>query len=507
MKSILDRIRQKVHIIDTPLEEEHLSGEEIVSDITRLIVCRNLVPVICEDMFEYINPITNEKQPLQSYIVEYILTNHPNNVCYTEKELWEILNNGYYGLSQLHNKYGYKFYEYVNKAILDDNNKIKEGIQLKTEVKEFLCKGQFPLIVTTSCFRIIENAIDGYSSYFYDPNSINDTVLNCRCVYHLFGESKPNRPECGIDDRQILKYLCKLYSTDYAPKNLASYISNNHDRRTLMFLGNNTPDWLFRFMLPPMYPIDLYSEVGKGFYIKSHERKTDAHLKSFLRDIKFETEDNLLNVIKQITLKLSTRSNIQGGHNKKYDFFISHASEDNQYARELKNILESHGLKVWYDEIDIIDGPYWQRIIDGIEQSAIFMPLVSSAYIKKKKKKKERVRLLNKYGYKVVPHDKEICLKLNKDSEIGMSGVQIELLLAESQYVNQDVPSIPVVLSDEIIELLYDDYTITPELVEKMADDSKIFPEKLFQGIQMYKFKKNNPLGFVLDWNRYKGNG
>ena len=122
-------------------------------------------------------------------------------------------------------------------------------------------------------------------------------------------------------------------------------------------------------------------------------------------------------------------------------------------------------------------------------------------------KKKERVRLLNKYGYKVVPHDKEICLKLNKDSEIGMSGVQIELLLAESQYVNQDVPSIPVVLSDEIIELLYDDYTITPELVEKMADDSKIFPEKLFQGIQMYKFKKNNPLGFVLDWNRYKGNG
>ena len=114
---------------------------------------------------------------------------------------------------------------------------------------------------------------------------------------------------------------------------------------------------------------------------------------------------------------------------------------------------------------------------------------------------------MNKYGYKVVPHDKEICLKLNKDSEIGMSGVQIELLLAESQYVNQDVPSIPVVLSDEIIELLYDDYTITPELVEKMADDSKIFPEKLFQGIQMYKFKKNNPLGFVLDCNRYKGNG
>lgn len=506
MSTPLERIKQKVHILKNPFEEEQISIEELASDIVRLIICQKLVPVICEDMFEYVNPNTNESQSLHSYIVEHILTNHPKNVFYTEAELSEILNNGYFGLSLLHNKYGHKFYEYVNKAVLGENNNIKEGIQLKKEVVDFLNKGQFPLIITTSCFRIIENSLNGYSCLVYEPNSINNMTINNRCVYHIFGESKPNRPECGIDDRQILKYLSKLYSTDYAPKNLTSYITNNQDRRTLMFLGNNTPDWLFRFMLAPMYPIDLYSEEGKGFYIMNHKSNIDAHLESFLQDIKFETEDNLLKVIKQVTTKLPDHNLNRFEHNKEFDFFISHASEDNQYAKELKTILESHGLKVWYDETEIKDGTYWQRIIDGIEQSAIFMPIISSSYINKITKRKERLKVLDKYEYRILPHDKDKCLLLNKNSEVIFSGVQIELLLAESQYANQDIPSMPIILSDEIIELLDDDYTITPDFVEEMAKDSRTLPENLFRGIQMYRFEKSKPSDFILDWDRYKGN-
>ena len=505
MNTPLERIKQRVRLINNPYAEERLSVEELVSDIVRLVLCQKLVPVICEDMFEYINPKTSESQSLQSYIVEYILTYHPKNSFYTENELIEIINNGYFGLSLLHNKYGRKFYEYVNKAVFDESNKIREGIHLKKEVQEFLRKGQFPLIITTSCFRIIENELEGYSSLIYEPNSINDTIINSRCIYHIFGESKPNRPECGIDDRQILKYLSKLYSTDYAPKNLASYVNNSQDRRTLLFLGNNTPDWLFRFMLPPIYPVDLYSEEGKGFYIRSNEREIDTHLESFLQDIKFETEDNLLRVVELVNMKLPSHSLTKSGHDKSFDFFISHASEDNKYARELKTILENHGLKVWYDETEIKDGSYWQRIIDGIENSAIFMPFVSSSYINKIVRKKDRLKMLDKHGCRTFPHDKDLCLMLNKDCEIRFTGVQIELLLAESQYINQDVPSMPVLLTDEVIELLDDDYSITPEFVEDLAKESRTLPENLFRGQQMYLFDKYTPSDFVIDWDRYKG--
>ena len=95
---------------------------------------------------------------------------------------------------------------------------------------------------------------------------------------------------------------------------------------------------------------------------------------------------------------------------------------------------------------------------------------------------------------------------INKDEDIPVSGVQIELLLAESQYSNQDVPPIPVILSDEVIESFDLDIEITAEYIENTAKDSRCLPEKLLRGIQMYLFDKNNPSSFELNWDRYKGN-
>ena len=350
----------------------------------------------------------------------------------------------------------------------------------------------------------MEEILGGYSTYVYEPNFTNDENIVGNSVYHIMGESRPNRPECGIEERQVLKFLSSLYSTDYAPKNLTSYLNNNQDRRTLLFLGNNTPNWLFRFMLSPMYPADLYEE-GHGFYLNGNKTK-DEHLERFLEDIRFEKEDELVSVLEKVTSKLPSLKSECISHNKRWDFFLSHASEDKDYALQLKVILEAHGLKVWYDDSSIKDGSYWQRIIDGIENSAIFLPLISASYIKKVTPKKRRALTLQKYGMDTLPHNAEKCLLVNKDEEIPLSGVQIELLLAESQYGNQDVPSIPVIMSNEIIETFDMDIEITAEYIENTAKDSRSLPERLFRGIQMYSFDKNIPLSFVLEWDRYKGN-
>ena len=504
MSTPLERIKNKVHIINESYANKNISIEELVEDIKRLILCKKLVPVICEDMFEFTNPDTGEKQSLQSFIVEQIVTKHPLNVLYTESEIQEMLYQGYSGMSLLYRKYGRKFYDYVNKSVLDENNKVRRGITLKKEVIEFLKKGRFTLIITTSCFKIVEEILGGYSIYVYEPNFTNDENIVGNSVYHIMGESRPNRPECGIEERQVLKFLSSLYSTDYAPKNLTSYLNNNQDRRTLLFLGNNTPNWLFRFMLSPMYPADLYEE-GHGFYLNGNKTK-DEHLERFLEDIRFEKEDELVSVLEKVTSKLPSLKSECISHNKRWDFFLSHASEDKDYALQLKVILEAHGLKVWYDDSSIKDGSYWQRIIDGIENSAIFLPLISASYIKKVTPKKRRALTLQKYGMDTLPHNAEKCLLVNKDEEIPLSGVQIELLLAESQYGNQDVPSIPVIMSNEIIETFDMDIEITAEYIENTAKDSRSLPERLFRGIQMYSFDKNIPLSFVLEWDRYKGN-
>lgn len=106
MNTPLERIKNKVHIINEPFTKESLSIEELAEDIKRLILCKKMVPVVCEDMFEYANPDTGERQSLQSFIVEQIVTKHPINVLYTETEIQEMLNQGYSGMSLLYRKYG-----------------------------------------------------------------------------------------------------------------------------------------------------------------------------------------------------------------------------------------------------------------------------------------------------------------------------------------------------------------------------------------------------------------
>lgn len=505
MSTPFERIKNNVHIINESYENKNTNIDKLVVEIKKLVQCRMLVPVVCEDMFEYINPDTGERQSLQSFIVEQIVTNYPqNDKTYTEAEIQEMLFQGYSGMSLLFRKYGRSFYEYVNEAVLDEDNKVRKGITLKREVIEFLKKGRFPLIITTSCFRIVEEILGGYSTLVYEPKFKNNESIVGNCVYHIMGESRPNRPECGIEERQVLKFLSSLYSTDYAPMNLTAYLNNNQNRRTLLFLGNNTPNWLFRFMLSPMYPTDMYEE-GRGFYLKGNKTK-DEHLERFLEDIRFEKEDEMVFVLEKVTSKLPSLQKECIVHNKKWDFFLSHASEDKEYALQLKGILETHGLNVWYDDSNIKDGAYWQRIIDGIENSAIFLPLISASYIKKVTPKKRRTQALQKNGLETLSHNPGQCILVNKDEEIPISGVQIELLLAESQYANQEVPSIPVILSDEVIETYDMDIQITAEYIENTAKDSRSLPEKLFRGIQMHSFDKNIPSSFELDWDRYKGN-
>lgn len=517
MSTPLERIKKKIHIVELHDTVDESNNEELVNEIVQLTISKALVPVVCEDMFEYVNPDTKERQSLQSYIVEHIITNHPTGY-FTEKEVQDMLNGGYAGMRLLCNKYRHQdFYKYVNKAVHDSTNKIREGIGLKEEIRDFLIKGQFPLIITTSCFQILETVLDGYTARIYKLNSKNgDPVIN-NSVYHIFGESTLSRPEsCGIEERNILQYLKSLYSTDFAPKDLLSCLDNNQNRGILFFLGSNAPDWLFRFMLLPMYPAELYQQ-GSGFYLNENHQ-TDEHLERFLKDISFEKEDEMMEILKKVISKLpsSHQDHISHNqdhisHNKKYDFFLSYASEDKEYASQLMGILEAHGLKVWNDRL-IEDGSYWQRIIEGIESSAIFLPLVSASYIKKVKLPEERIPVLQKYGLETLPHDAEMCLWVNKNKDNnkdnGLTGVQVELLLAETQYSNQEVPSIPIVLSDTIIDERFHSFPVpvTPPFVEYLANEKKLFPELLFNGLQMHNFDKNNPSSFVLDWNRYKGN-
>lgn len=62
---------------------------------------------------------------------------------------------------------------------------------------------------------------------------------------------------------------------------------------------------------------------------------------------------------------------------KGFDVFLSHNSRDKVEVRELVQALQSRGLKVWYDEFELVPGLPWQDILeDGIQNSSAAAVLV-----------------------------------------------------------------------------------------------------------------------------------
>lgn len=497
----IDRIRNNVNIIDSSEEECNHDINDVVSRIKRLHARNALVPVICEDMYEYVNPITEERQSLHSYLVEKVvekLNKRGIKLNLTETELTDIVNEGYYGMSLLRAKAGKEIYEELCDSVIDEDNEIYRGICLKDEVKKFLVACDFPLIITTSCYPIIENELNGYESYWCELETRNDVPIPKKCIYHIFGEAKPENSNWGYNDKQLLKFLRLVYTNDYSLKNLTSVINNTTSKKALLVMGNDAPDWLFRFMLTPIYGGDVYDD-GKGFYMNESNNKEENGLNQFLRDIKFEKESQLITVLNLVSQKFQK---VELFHNKyhgmKYDFFVAHASEDRESAEKLVACMRDNGLNVWVDYENIKDGFYWSRIIDALKNSAYFMPLITGKYILKNKDRSTREQSLQTIGVEDLSLEMTECMNLEKFLE----GVQIELLLADkwAKLNAKDTYSIPVILSGSE---LYDE-PITAKRIGLWGEKSRRLPQRLFWGVQMYEFNENMPQSFVLDWCRYK---
>lgn len=504
----IDRIREKVEIIkdeDSSLEN---NTEDIISNVKLLHLKGCLVPVICEDMYEYKDPVTNDRQSLHSYIVERVIDKYyrrkKKKISLTEKELEVIVNESYYGMSLLRLKTG-DLYKDIFNTVINEDYQVCDGICIKPEVRDFLMASEPSLIVTTNCFPILEKELQeiGYESYWCELETKNDRPIPAKCIYHLFGEAQPNNSNWwGYNDKQLLKFLCNSYSSDYALKNLKTYM-NNHSRKTLLILGNDSPDWLFRFILTPIYGGDIYDE-GIGFYISEGNRPENGSLEQFLREIKFEKESQLIEVLHSVTNKIKgkgPKQTPQVVRPKKYDFFVAHTGEDRDTAEKLVKQMRDNGMKVWVDYENNKDGRYWQKIIDGLKNSAFFIPLITEQYIKKCEKCSKDMKIISeKLLHNEILIDDVECVKMEKILE----GVVIELLLAERwlRQNQQDTYSIPVILKGSEVYA----EPITPQRIRNWSENSRFLPQSLFFGLQMYEFDASASDSFALDWERYKLN-
>ncbi|WP_422084148.1 toll/interleukin-1 receptor domain-containing protein [Ulvibacterium sp.] len=129
----------------------------------------------------------------------------------------------------------------------------------------------------------------------------------------------------------------------------------------------------------------LENEVYKrmrGNFIQEYKK---ARYQSILNK-EIKDTDLLIRKLKNIDLTLKDNSIKRAkDKDKKYDLFISHASEDkDDFARPLAQELSDLGLEVWYDEFTLEIGDSLRKSIDqGLLDSKFGLVILSSNFFKK----------------------------------------------------------------------------------------------------------------------------
>ena len=451
---------------------QSISQEEIRRIIIRDMVKKrnSIIPIIGEDMIVYKRKGSGEEIPFQEFIFNEFQKKYPH-VTIDDATLTSMKERGYYGLSllsQFYNEQG-RFLDDFMDFVIKNASKIK----LKDEVLDFLVTFNFPIIITTVCFDIIEQQLKGkiesYKSIWYRLNKENSS-LPSRCVYHIFGQAKDGSKWVSDEDL-LLTFLLSHNHKEYGATGLTDFLKENEKK--LFVLGCNLPNWLFRFLWQPTQTgrsIDL--KTTQGYWI--NKEKPEDSFENFLKKKNFSADEQVKEILVDATKLLKDELEREAEEHssmidaeEQFDVFISYASEDRQIASDIFEALKNLNVKAWFDDRgkgEITPGhPYWEKIKNGIKHSAHFMPIITGNWMHK---------LTNTSSLK-----EETYLVRDWLAECRKEGSNNHL---KANY------SIPVIIQSSV----YNDEPITNEYVEQAS--RWFLPKTLFDKIDMITFDEKD---------------
>lgn len=346
----------------------------------------DIIPIICDDMFEYFDE-NGRVCSLNEYM--FSLLSEQYDDC--DEKLFKE-KNIYYAISYLENINETSVEQFLHNAL---STAIENGnIRLKGIVKDFLAAGIFPIVITTFGFTLLEDIFRKETnkqifSEWYSIAQRNDLPIivkeNRIIVYHLFGGETPY--SWVYNEQTLLKFMHKLHDGDYGAKNLSNYLCRNNKK--LLILGSTFPDWLFRFLIYPIYEEKI--GITDGYWLSLNS--IDDELEFFLARNKYHGKMNLqnMNQIDSILNNAIIRNKVDSQINasKECKIFVSYKrdNESDENAKILNRvigILKKQG-QVWLDVSNVADGgnPYWANIKRAIMCDCnLFIPLVTRKYIK-----------------------------------------------------------------------------------------------------------------------------
>lgn len=291
------------------------------------------------------------------------------------------------------------FSSFFDKQINDTVRDEDRSIIILDSVLNFLVKGNFKLILTTSPFDTLDNALKGrgvhVKSYYHrwgqqdstneiqrrngewsQNDCIKDGIIGIKdtLVYHLLGgytDSTTNKPK---NQNEFLDCLLSYQ------KEKSNSMQKMLSQKQILLLGSGIPNWLFLLL---WYPLMKDSGIKHLF---NYNCENNPEFQTCIDSLSFKTKPAMDKFLEFAITKMTTetQSNLLQ-QEFKYDIFLSYKTEDKPFADKVYNYLrEKHkDVEIWY--IDVRKdkdnpGEYYNRILDGIMNSRTFMPVIGKNY-------------------------------------------------------------------------------------------------------------------------------
>ena len=288
------------------------------------------------------------------------------------------------------------FTSFIDKRKNDYAYNKKRSIIIPESVIEFLVKGEFKLILTTSPFDVLERmliergvSVKSYYHRWGQQDSTNEiqrkegewSQKDCSengtigkddiLVYHLLGGYTTKMPKT---ESEFLDCLLS-YQNDKA--NSMQKLLN---QKQILLLGSGIPNWLFLLL---WYPLMKTSGIRHLF---NYNCGSNPEFQTCLDSLSFKTRQAMDKFLDFAIAKMTIKPQSNLLHQEfKYDIFLSYKTEDKPFADKVYNYLrEKHkDIEIWYINVrkdKDNPGEYYKRILDGIIKSRTFMPVIGKNY-------------------------------------------------------------------------------------------------------------------------------
>lgn len=261
-------------------------------------------------------------------------------------------------------------------------------------VQKLLTIEELRLLITTDYGSVVESAqVAPCRSLAFELGAsvlqdLESYPTSTRCVYHLLGRAGEGRIALAKVDQ--LEFLYELL-TERGPRGLLGLLG---ERRSLLFLGCNFPEWLAGLFTRILLGKPFYDTRNRGIEVfagGSSQVSGASPFTAFLRANRVDVyAGDAIDFVEELVARYvpppPQPANDQAGlARSRGAAFVSYERSNQSAARALVEELRKRNVDVWFDDSELSAGMNFQGEIRLAiqEECSAFIPLISRSALDK----------------------------------------------------------------------------------------------------------------------------